>query len=135
MSSTGHEFGSEGVSGSPGDAASNVLRLIGQAVVGAMVEDWTAESLAQYEAARRGQPVLEIPNSSIRPGSALEQRLMQQLAGSAHSLGELPGNVRDFVASVVSGARVLEDEAAFSRVVWVASGKVADPVFILAGGG
>ena len=130
MSSTGHEFRPEGGSGSPENGVSSLLRLIGRAVVEAMVEDWTTESLEQYQAARRGLPVLELPNSSVLPGSVLEKRLMQQLVGSAHSLGELPGSVRGFVASVVSGTRVSEDEATSSRVVWVSRENVSNPVFI-----
>ena len=134
MSTAGHEFNSEGVSGSPDDAVSSLLMLISKAVVGAMVEDWTAESLAQYHAARRGMPVLELPNYSILPDSPLEKRLMQQLIGPAHSLNELPGSVRDFVASMVSGTRVSEDAAVYGRVVWVSRGEVADPVLIITEG-
>ena len=130
MSTTECEFNSEGVSGSAGDSVSSLLRLIGRAVEVALVEDWTAESLAQYQATRRGLPVLELPSDSIPPGSVLEKSLMQQLVGPAHSLGELPGNVRDFVASMVSGTKVWEEEGLSCRVVWVSSGQVADPVFI-----
>ena len=135
MSTTGCEHNPEGISGPGGDPASDLLRLIGRAVTAAIVEDWQAESLAQYLAARRGMPVLELPSDSVLPGSVLEKSLMQQLVGPEHSLGELPSNVRDFVASMVSGTRVTEEDAVSCQVVWVSSGRMADPVFVLPVGG
>ena len=72
-----------------------------------------------------------LPDDSIPPGSALERQLVQQLAGDGHPLDELSYSFRNFLALVVSGTRVLEDETAFWRLAWVSRGEVADPVFVL----
>ena len=109
------------------------LQLIGKGVLGAMVEDWTAESLERYWTTGQGLPVRELPDDSISAGSVLQIRLMQQLAEVAHPLEDLSGVVRDFFALAVSGTRVLEDETISCRVVWASRGAVADPVFVLRG--
>ena len=118
----------------PGDdPVPALLRLIGKAVLDAMVEDWTAESLERYWTTGQGLPVRELPDYSISAGSALQMQLMQQLAGETHPLDDLSGVVRGFLALAVSGTRVLEDETISCRVVWVDRGAVADPVFVLRG--
>ena len=95
----------------PGDdPVPALLRLIGRAVLDAMVEDWTAESLERYGTAGQGLPLRELPDYSISAGSVLQMQLMQQLAGETHPLDDLSGGVRDFLALAVSGTRVLEDE-------------------------
>ena len=103
------------------DPVPALLRLIGKAVLDAMVEDWTAESLEWFRATGQGLPVRELPDDSISAGSVLQMQFMQQLAGEAHPLDDLCGVVRDFLALAVSGARVLEDETVSCRVVWVVS--------------
>ena len=128
------ESSTGGHPGAGGDPSSALLQLIGKAVLGAMLEDWTSESLALYREAGQGLPVRGLPNDSISAGSAMERQLMQQLAGGAYPLEELSDIVRDFLVLVVSGARVLEDETALCQVVWVSRGEVADPVFVLADG-
>ena len=110
-----------------------LLQLIGKGVLGAMVEDWAAESLEQYWTTGQGLPVRELPDDSISAGSVLQVRLMQQLAEVAHPLEDLSGVVRDFLALAVSGTRVFEDETVSCRVVWALRGAVADPVFVLRG--
>ena len=120
--------GDPGLGGDPG---STLLQLIGKAVLNAMVEDWTAESLELYWKTGQELPVRELPDESISMGSVLQMQLMQQLAGEAYPLDERLDIVRDFLALMVSGTRVLEDEAISCRVVWVSQGAVADPVFVL----
>ena len=115
------------------DPVPALLRLIGRAVLDAMVEDWTAESLERFSTAGQGLLVRELPDDSISAGSVLQIRLMQQLAAVSHPLEDLSGVVRDFLALAVSGPRVLEDETISCRVVWVGRGAVADPVFVLRG--
>ena len=59
----------------PGDdPVPALLRLIGKAVLDAMVEDWTAESLERYWTTGQGLPVREVPDYSISAGSALMSR-------------------------------------------------------------
>ena len=108
-----------------------LLRLIGKAVLDAMVEDWTAESLERYWTTGQGLPVRELPDDSISGGSVLQMQLMQQLVGENYPLDDLSGVVRDFFVQAVSGTRVLEDETVSCRVVWVSQGAAADPVFVL----
>ena len=116
-----------------GDFIPGILQLIGKGVLGAMVEDWTAESLEQFWRTGQGLPVRDLPDNSISAGSVLQIRLMQQLAEVAHPLDDLSGAVRDFFALAVSGTRVIEDETVSCRVVWALRGAVADPVFVLRG--
>ena len=128
------EFDSSAGGREPGDDPTlGPLQLIGKGVLGAMVEDWTAESLERYWTTGQGLPVRELPDDSISAGSVLQIRLMQQLAEVAHPLEDLSGVVRDFFALAVSGTRVLEDETISCRVVWASRGAVADPVFVLRG--
>ena len=128
------EFDSSAGGRAPGDDPMlGLLQLIGKAVLGAMVEDRTAESLDRYRRTRQGLPVRELPDDSISAGSVLQIRLMQQLAEVAHPLDDLSGVVRNFLALAVSGTRVLEDETISCRVVWASRGAVADPVFVLRG--
>ena len=126
------EFESSPGGREPGDdPVPGLLQLIGKAVLVAMVEDWTAESLERLRTTGQGLPVRELPDDSISAGSVLQLRLMQQLAEVAHPLDDLSGAVRDFFALAVSGTRVLEDETISCRVVWASRGAVADPVFVL----
>ena len=128
------EFESSAGGREPGDdPMPGLLQLIGKGVLGAMVEDWTAESLKRYRRTGQGLPVRELPDDSISAGSVLQIRLMQQLAEVAHPLDDLSGVVRDFFALAVSGTRVLEDETISCGVVWASRGAVADPVFVLRG--
>ena len=115
------------------DPVPALLRLIGKAVLDAMVEDWTAESLERFSTTGQGLLVRELPDDSISAGSVLQMQFMRQLAGETHPLDDLSGVVRDFLALTVSGTRVLEDETISCRVVWVGRGAVADPVFVLRG--
>ena len=94
------------------------------------MEDRIAESLALYAEVGPGTSVRELPDDSILVSSPLQHQLMLQLAGAGHSLEDLSDIVRDFLALVVSGTRVLEDETVLCRVVWVSRGAVADPVFV-----
>ena len=120
-----------GGSGPPGDPTPTLLELFGKAILGAMLEDWEAESLELYRESGMEVSVRELPDDSILARSPLQLRLMQQLAGAGHALDELSDVVRDFLGVVVSGTRVLEDEMALCRVVWVSRGELADPVFVL----
>ena len=130
MSNREFEFPRGGLGG---DLIPGILQLVGKGVLGAMVEDWTAESLERYWTTGQGLPVRELPDNSISAGSVLQIRLMQQLAEVAHPLEDLSGVVRDFLALAVSGTRVIEDETVSCRVVWALRGAVADPVFVLRG--
>ncbi len=139
MSSGEFEFGFESSTGDgPGsreDSRAVLLQLFGKAVLVAMVEDWTAESLELYRSTGQGLPVRELPDDTIFPGSELGRGLMRQLAGAAYPLDQLSDMVVvDFLALVVSGTRVMEDETASCRVFWVSRGAVADPVFVLGEG-
>ena len=116
----------------PADPGDGILLLISRAVHEAMYEDWTVESLQLYEASVAAVAARELPDDTIERGSALESELMRGLAGEEYWLGLLSANVRDFLSLAVSGSRVLEDETAFCRVVWVTRGEVAEPVFVLA---
>ena len=129
-----HESPTAGGSGFSENPFSNVLRLFSEAIQGALVEDWTAQSLQLYQGTGKGLLVRGLPDDSIPPHSALERQLAQQLAGEGHPLDELSYFFRNFLALVVSGTRVLEDETAFRRLAWVARGEVADPVFVLSDG-
>ena len=120
---------SDEVRGAPADAGAELLRLISQAVFGAMVEDWTVESLELYRASEEIIAVRELPDDTIGRGSMLERQLMQWLAGEEYPVDGLAASVRDFLSLAVSGSRVLEDEAVFCRVVWASRGEVAEPVF------
>ena len=128
------EFGASAGGREPGeDTVPGLRQLMGRAVLRAMVEDWTVESLERYLRTGQGLPVRELPDDSISEGSVLQIRLMQQLAEFADPLEDLSGVVRDFFALAVSGTRVLEDETISCRVVWASRGAVADPVFVLRG--
>ena len=96
-----------------------------------MLEDSEAESLELYRQAELRASVRRLPDDSILTGSPLQLRLMGQLAGAGYALEELPGAVRDFLALMVSGTVVLEEETVLTRVLWVSRGEVADPVFVL----
>ena len=118
----------------PGDdPVPALLQLIGKAVLGAMVEDWTTESLERYWTTGQGLSVRELPDDSISAGSVLQMQFMQQLAGETHPLDGLSAVVTDFLTLAVSGTRVLEDETVSCRVVWMDRGAVSDPVFVLRG--
>ena len=116
---------------SPADVAAEVMRLIGGAVLGAMVEDWTVESLELYRAFEGPGAPRQLPDDTIGRESPLERELVQWLAGERYPVDGLAASVRDFLSLVVSGSRVLEDKTAFCRVVWVSRGDVAEPVFVL----
>ena len=116
---------------SPADVAAEVMRLIGGAVLGAMVEDWTVESLELYRAFEGPGAPRQLPDDTIGRESPLERELVQWLAGEQYPVDGLAASVRDFLSLVVSGSRVLEDRTAFCRVVWVSRGDVAEPVFVL----
>ena len=121
-----------GLSGVAADDGVELLRLISQAVFGAMMEDWTAESLEQYWAAEGPVATRWLPDDTIASGTPLQRQLMRQLAGGG-SLEMFPlTGLTKFLSLAVSGSRVLEDETAFCRVAWVSSGEVAEPVFSLA---
>jgi hypothetical protein len=111
------------------DVGAEVMRLIGGAVLGAMVEDWTVESLELYRAFEGPGAPRQLPDDTIGRESPLERELVQWLAGEQYPVDGLAASVRDFLSLVVSGSRVLEDEAVFCRVVWVSRGEVAEPVF------
>ena len=117
--------------GAPANPGTELLRLISQAVLGAMVEDWTVESLEVYRASEGIIVARPLPDDTIVRGSPLERQLIQQLAGENCPVDWLAANVRDFLSLAVSGSRVLDDETAFCRVVWVSRGEVAEPVFVL----
>jgi hypothetical protein len=113
------------------DVGAEVMRLIGGAVLGAMVEDWTVESLELYRAFEGPGAPRQLPDDTIGRESPLERELVQWLAGEQYPVDGLAASVRDFLSLVVSGSRVLEDKTAFCRVVWVSRGDVAEPVFVL----
>lgn len=125
------EFPGAGVPGAGQDDLATVMRLIGRAVLGAMVEDWTLESLELHQRMSAAGSLPELPDDTILWGSAMERGLMQQLVGEGYPLGRLPSRIREFMALVVAGSRVAEDEIYGCRVVWVARGKLAEPVFVL----
>ena len=116
--------------GAPDDSGERLLRLIGRANFDAIIEDWTAESRGQYRAVEGPVPIRQLPDDTIGRGSPFESQLMQALAGDRYPVDGLAGGVREFLSLVVSGSRVLEDETAFCRVVWVADGEIAEPVFV-----
>ena len=120
---------SDELRGAAADSGDGILRLIGRAVSGALVEDWTIESLELYRASEEIIAVRELPDDTIGRGSMLERQVMQWLAGEEYPVDGLAASVRDFLSLAVSGSRVLEDEAVFCRVVWVSRGEVAEPVF------
>ena len=111
------------------DSGDGILRLIGRAVSGALIEDWTVESLELYRASEGAIAARELPDDTIGRGSLLELQLMQWLVGASYPVDGLAARVKDFLFLTVSGSRVLEDETAFCRVVWVSRGEVAEPVF------
>ena len=117
------------LSGVADDSGDRLLRLFGRAAIEAMIEDWTMASLELYRASEAAVATRQLPDDTIGRGSPLEDELMQALAGAGCPVGGLAASVRDFLSLVVSGTRVLEDETAFCRVVWVADGAAADPVF------
>ncbi len=98
-----------------------------------MLEDWTAESLALFRQTGRGLPVRELPDEGLSAVADMERRVMQQLAGASYPLDELSNIVSEFLARMVSGTKVLEDETVSCRVVWISRGEMADPMFVLAG--
>ena len=122
---------SRGSRGASADDGAELLRLIGQAVFGALIEDWTIESVEMYRASEGMVAARQLPDDTIETGSATELRLMQWLGGEQHPLERLDASVRDFLALVVSGSSALEEETAFCRVVWVKRAEVAEPVFSL----
>ena len=134
MSSREFESRFESSMGGGDDSGSGLLDLIGKAVLGAMLEDWTAQSLALYSNTGSGLPSRQLPDEGISAVSSLERQLMQQLAGAAYPLDELSNIVSEFLARMVSGTKVLEDEIASCGVVWISRGELADPMFVLAGG-
>ena len=138
MSSGESEFRSGDPGGGPpssGESSgADLLALLARAVVTAMVEDWSDESLSPYGGMSVYAGDLSLPDSRIAAGSTLEFGLMQQLAGPGHPVEELSGSVRDFLALVVSGPRVLEDDVGICEVFWVSRGEVAEPVFTLSVG-
>ncbi len=113
----------------PDDSGERLLRLISQANFDAMIEDWTMESLELYRASEGAVVTRRLPDDTIERGSPFESRLVQALAGAGRPLDGLAASVRGFLSLAVSGSRALEDETAFCRVVWVANGEVAEPVF------
>ena len=117
--------------GDQSDAGVGLMRLISQAVLGAMIEDWAVESMELYRASEEIVATRQLPDDTIEPGSEPERLLMEWLAGDQHLLDALAPSVRDFLSLVVSGSRVLEEETAFCRVVWVSRGGGAEPVFYL----
>ena len=136
MSSVEPDFrydGPEGGAPGPAEDPGGVLHLIGRAVELAMYEDWTGESLRSYNRMPPAFGMRSLPDDTITAGSALERRLIQRLAGGGHRVDELSGSVRGFLALVVSGTRILEDETPCCQVVWVSRGEVAEPVFVLRG--
>ena len=120
---------SDELRGAAADSGDGILRLIGRAISGALVEDWTIESLELYRASEEIIAVRELPDDTIGRGSMLERQVMQWLAGEEYPVDGLAASVRDFLSLAVSGSRVLEDEAVFCRVVWASRGEVAEPVF------
>ena len=129
------EFESSAGGRAPGDdPVPGLLQLMGKAVLGAMLADWVAESMALVLwRDRQGLSVWDLPDALIPSRSLSQVRLMQQLAGVSHPLDGLSGVVRDFFALAVSGTRVIEDEIVSCRVVWASRGAVADPIFVLRG--
>ena len=127
MGETGYLDGLDGASDDSGD---RLLRLISQGTFDAMIEDWTAESLERYRASEGPVAVRRLPDDTVGRGSPLEGQLMQVLAGEEYPVEGLAASVRDFLSLAVSGSKVLEDETAFCQVTWVASGEVAEPVFV-----
>ena len=127
--SDGEAVYSDELRGAAADSGDGILRLIGRAVSGALVEDWTIESLELYRASEEIIAVRELPDDTIGRGSMLERQVMQWLAGEEYPVDGLAASVRDFLSLAVSGSRVLEDEAVFCRVVWASRGEVAEPVF------
>ena len=115
----------------PHDDGSDLFRRISLAVFEAIIEDWTAESLALYQATAAPVAIRQLPDDTIESGSALQYQLQGQLVGGNARNSLPPPSVREFLCLAVSGSRVLEDETALCRVVWVASGEVAEPVFSL----
>ena len=115
----------------PAGAGAALLHLIGQAVLAAMIEDWTVESVEGYRASGGIVADRQLPDDTIEPGSATQRRLMQWLAGELYPVDYLAASVRDFLSLTVSGSGVLEEETALCRVVWVRRGEIAEPVFFL----
>ena len=113
----------------PDDSGERLLRLMGRANFDALIEDWTIESMELYRASEGSVLTRRLPDETIGRGTPSEIQLMQALAGAGRPLDGLPASVRGFLSLAVSGSRVLEDETAFCRVVWVADGEVAEPVF------
>ena len=129
--STGEVGCLAGLSGVAADEGVELLRLISQAVFGAMMEDWTNESLTLYQTTGGTMPLRVLPDDTIGRGSQLESQLVDQLAGGHRLPAETPAIVRGYLSLAVSGSKVLEDESALCRVVWVSNGEVAEPVFTL----
>jgi hypothetical protein len=96
-----------------------------------MIEDWTTESMELYRSSEGATSARELPDDTIERGSPLEGRMMHWLAGEEYLVDELPDSLRDFLSLAISGSRVMEDETASCRVVWVSNGEVAEPVFSL----
>lgn len=116
----------------PSDDGSDVFRRVSQAIFEAIIEDWTAESLALYQATAAPVAIRQLPDETIESGSARQNQLQGQLVGGRGGLNSLqPPSVREFLSLAVSGSRVMEAETALCRVVWVSSGEVAEPVFSL----
>ena len=113
----------------PDDSGERLLRLISQANFDALIEDWTIESMELHRVSEGSVAARRLPDETIGMGSPSESQLMQALAGAGHPVDGLAASVRGFLSLAVSGSRVLEDETAFCRVVWVANGEVAEPVF------
>ena len=117
--------------GGPEFRAEEILRLMSLAVFGAIVEDWTVESVELYRASGEAATARRLPDNTIGSGSRLERQLMERLVGGKYPVDWLPTSVRDFLSLTVSGSRVLEGETAFCQVAWVSRGGLAEPVFTL----
>ena len=115
----------------PSDDGSDLFRRVSQAIFEAIVEDWTAESLALYQATAAPVAIRQLPDDTIESGSSLQYQAKVQLVGGSAGNLHQPLSVQGFLSLAVSGSRVLEDETALCRVVWVSSGEVAEPVFSL----
>ena len=96
-----------------------------------MIEDWTIESLEQYQVTEGAVAIRNLPDDTIGDESERKYQLMGQLAGGRDILFRMSDSVLDFLSLAVRGSKVLEDDTAFCRVAWVANGEVAEPVLSL----
>ena len=84
--------------GAPANPGAELLRLISQAVLVAMVEDWTVDSLELYRAFEGPGAPRQLPDDTIGRESPLERELVQWLAGEQYPLDGLAASVRDFLS-------------------------------------